>query len=219
VSPTRARIAGAAIVTPEEAHHEIPKSGHRWIDISVAGCALVVSVTSLFVAMRHGRSMERMAEANAKLVQANSWPVLQRYQSDTGPVPGSKVYSLNVVNNGVGPAKVEAVEVTWKGQPVASVRELVRLCCENGSEANEPEFETSTLMGSVLRAAEVRKIVEFPEDELHDALRGRLHLAMREIRWNVCYCSVFDECWVSNLANLHPDSVKECPVPKLPFRG
>jgi len=63
---------------PEQTHEEIRKTGHRWIDISAAGCALVVSITSLFVAIHHGQSMERMAEANARLVEANSWPLLQR---------------------------------------------------------------------------------------------------------------------------------------------
>jgi hypothetical protein len=206
-------------MTPEEPHAEIPKSGHRWIDISVAACALIVSVTSLFVAMRHGRSMDRMAEANAKLVQANSWPVLQRYQSDVGPEPGERVYSLNVVNNGVGPAKVESVEVFWKGQPVRSAGELVRLCCNNGQDMRDPAFETSTLMGSVLRAGEVRKIIAFPEDEQHNALKGYLRLSLRDVQWKVCYCSVFDECWMSDLATLRPDSVQACPVPKTPFAG
>lgn len=88
-------------MTPAESHHEIRKTGHRWIDISVAACALTVSITSLFVAVRHGRSMERMAEANARLVQANSWPLLQRYHSDVGE-QGAPVFSLDVANNGVG---------------------------------------------------------------------------------------------------------------------
>jgi hypothetical protein len=206
-------------MTPEESHSEIPKSGHRWIDICVAACALIVSVTSLFVAIRHGRSMERMAEANARLVQANSWPVLQRYQSDVGPEPGTRVYSLNVVNNGVGPAKVESVEVFWKGRPVKSARELVQLCCNNGEPLTDPAFETSTLMGSVLRAGEVRKILDFPEDELHEGLKGRLRLSRQDVEWRVCYCSVFDECWISDLATLHPATVKACPVPRVPFAG
>src|ERR1700691_6685808 len=103
-------------MTPEESHHEIRRTGHRWIDISVAACALTVSITSLFVAIRHGRSMDRMAEANARLVQANSWPLLQRYQSDVN-AQGERVFTLDIVNNGVGPAKVESLEVSWKGQP------------------------------------------------------------------------------------------------------
>ena len=203
-------------MTPEEPHHEIPKIGHRWIDISAAFCALVVSITSLFVAIRHGQSMERMAEANAKLVQANSWPLLQRFQSDEGP-DGTRVYSLYVINNGVGPAKVESVEVAWKGQPVHGAHELLRLCCNRGQDPAAPRVETSGLMGSVLRAGEIRRMLEFPEDAPHAALTDRLSVSLNDIQWKVCYCSVFDECWVSDLETMHPQSVKECPTPKVPF--
>ena len=206
-------------MTPEESHHEIRRTGHRWIDISVAACALTVSVTSLFVAIRHGRSMDRMAEANARLVQANSWPLLQRYQSDLG-AQGARVYSLDVVNNGVGPAKVESVEVFWKGRPVRNPRELLELCCLKGKAVDDkPPFETSGLMGSVLRAGEVRPIVQFAEDPQHEQLTDGLHISLRDITWNTCYCSVFDECWLGDLQTLHPPTVQQCPVPKVPFGG
>jgi hypothetical protein len=60
---------------PEQNHDKIRQMGHRWIDISAGGCALVVSMTSLFVAIPPGQSMERMAEAKARLVEANSYAV------------------------------------------------------------------------------------------------------------------------------------------------
>jgi hypothetical protein len=208
------------MLPPEESHTEIPKSGHRWVDMSVAACALIVSITSLFVAIRHGRSMEKMAEENARLVQANSWPVLQRYQSDIGQPPNEHAFTLYVVNNGVGPAKVESVEVAWKGQPVRNPRELLELCCVKARDpAEEHGVEVSGLMGSVLRAGEMRKILEFPEDPEHAAMTDRLRVSLHDITWRACYCSVFDECWVSNLETLHPQSVKECFVPKVPFGG
>ena len=50
---------------PEVERAEAHKTGHKWIDITVALCALVVSGVSLFVAVMHGRTMERMAEALA----------------------------------------------------------------------------------------------------------------------------------------------------------
>jgi hypothetical protein len=203
-------------MTPEQSHEELHKTGHRWIDISVAGCALVVSVTSLFVAIRHGHSMERMAEANARLVQANSWPLVQRFQSD-GEWQGPRVFSLYVTNLGVGPAKVESVEVLWKGQPVKSAHELEVLCCNNHPEV--AGVETSGLMGTVLRAGEVRRIVTFPEDAEHESLTRNLRVSLSDISWKVCYCSVFDECWLSDLQTMHPPTVKECPAPEVPFRG
>lgn len=203
-------------MTPEEPHLEIQKIGHRWIDLSAAACALVVSVTSLFVAIRHGKAMERMAEANAKLVQANSWPLLQRFQSDDAP-DGSHVYSLFVINNGVGPAKVEQVEVSWKGQPVRTARELLRLCCANGQDVSEPAVETSGLMGSVLRAGEIRRVIEFPEDAVHGNLTQGMKVSLKDIEWRACYCSVFDECWLSDLKTMNPQAVRQCPPAKVPF--
>jgi hypothetical protein len=203
-------------MTPESGHEEIHKTGHRWIDISVAACALIVSVTSLFVAIRHGHSMDRMAEANARLVQANSWPLLQRYQSDGDP-HGPRVFSIVVWNNGVGPAKVESVEVSWKGHPVHNPRELEQMCCLLDRAASAPGIETNSLMGSVLRAGEVRSILSFPEDAEHEALTKGLRISLADITWKACYCSVFDECWVSDLKTMHPPAVKECPVPTDPF--
>jgi hypothetical protein len=121
-------------MTPEnEAVAEIRKIGHRWVDLSVAVCALVVSMTSLWVAVRHGHPMERMADANARLVSANSYPLLQHFQSSAADlqsaldgIPGQLVASLNVINSGVGPAKVETLEIFWNGRSVRSVRELLQ---------------------------------------------------------------------------------------------
>jgi hypothetical protein len=204
-------------MTPEQSHEEIHRTGHRWIDLSVAGCALIVSVTSLSVAIRHGHSMERMAEANSRLVQANSWPLLQRFQSD-GEWDGPRVFSLEVVNLGVGPAKVESVEVHWKGQPVRNPRELETLCC-GAKFVDNPGVQTSGLMGTVLRAGEVRRIITFPEDAEHQELTHSLSISLGDIAWKVCYCSVFDECWLSDMRTMHPPTVKECPPPGVPFEG
>ena len=34
---------------------------------------------------------------------------------------------------------------------------------------------------------------------------------------SACYCSVFDECWVTHLTNLQAEPVKQCPIPAVPF--
>jgi hypothetical protein len=149
-------------------------------------------------------------------VQANSWPLLQRYQSDGDP-HGPRVFSLVVWNNGVGPAKVESVEVFWKGRPVHNPRELEEMCCQRDRAASVPGVETNSLMGSVLRAGEVRSILSFPEDAEHERLTEGLRISLADIAWKACYCSVFDECWMSDLKTMHPPGVKECPVPKVPF--
>jgi hypothetical protein len=80
-------------VTPEiETGSEIHRTAHRWIDISVALCALVVSITSLGIAVHHGRTM-------ARLVAANSWPILDFTSSRRDP-QAEYIISLNVSNKG-----------------------------------------------------------------------------------------------------------------------
>jgi len=95
----------------EPGHHAHPHgTGHRWLDLSLAASAMCVSLVSLVVAIHHGRTMERMAEANARLVAANSWPFLGYSTGNVGPDGRNKI-DLKVVNDGVGPAKIESFEI------------------------------------------------------------------------------------------------------------
>src|ERR1700704_6133355 len=67
----------AMIDAPEAPHQHHPAhTGRRWLDISLALSAMFVSVVSLIVAVEHGHTMERMADANTKMVEANSWPFI-----------------------------------------------------------------------------------------------------------------------------------------------
>jgi hypothetical protein len=210
-------------MTPEiETHHEIHKTHHSRLDIAIALCAIVLSITSLAVAILHGRTMERMADANARLVAANSWPLLQRYNSNLAS-DGARVSSLNVVNSGVGPAKVETLELLWKGSSMRTAAELLEACCQlkdAASDAKQGRFdglETSSLQGMVLRAGENRRLIELPHSKSNADAVAAFDRALTDVAMRVCYCSVFDECWQSDLRQLHPEGVKQCAVPKVMF--
>lgn len=208
-------------MTPEShTHTEIHHTGHRWLDISVAACAVVVSITSLAVAIMHGRTMERMADANARLVSANSWPLLQRYYSDNG-ADGERVTSMVVVNGGVGPAKIEAFELFWKGRAMHDARELIEACClaaTPGSGTSAPlPLEVSSVQNMILRAGDRIRAYQLAQTPPTDALANRLRAAHADITMRACYCSVFDECWVSDLRTLRPERVARCAAPAVPF--
>jgi uncharacterized membrane protein YhfC len=53
----------------DEARALAHKTGHAWVDLIIAFSAITISVISLFVAITHGRTEEKM-------VAANSWPFL-----------------------------------------------------------------------------------------------------------------------------------------------
>jgi len=217
-------------MTPEShTHAEVHRTGHRWLDMIVAGCALLVSVTSLVVAIFHGRTMERMADANARLVAANSWPLLQRYWSDRGR-DGGPATALVVANGGVGPAKIEAFELFWKGRPMHNPSELIEACClaveapdatssgtQRGPGGAVPPLGTDSVQGIILRAGTTLRPYEIVESPVTEAVVTRLRATKADVTLRACYCSVFDECWVSDLRTLQPARVRRCEAPKVPF--
>jgi hypothetical protein len=116
-------------VTPEaEIHHTHRATGRRWLDMVLALSAMTVSVVSLIVAVGHGRTMERMAEANSRLVAANSWPFLQYRTDNVGPNETQRI-ALLIENVGIGPARTETFEVWWHDQPMPTPTALLRACC------------------------------------------------------------------------------------------
>ena len=89
------------LVIPEtELVPEIRKTGHRLADLAVAFSALFVSLCSLGIALHHGRTMQR-------LIEANSRPFIQFTTSNGHPAPDSplgQAFSVLISNPGAGAA-------------------------------------------------------------------------------------------------------------------
>jgi hypothetical protein len=225
---------------PEHFH----PTGPRLRDMVLPVCALFVSVVSLTVAVLHGQAMEKMAEANARLVEANSWPFLQFVTSNHDD-SGDLVISLGVHNAGVGPAKIESFEVLWQGQPVRNNVELLERCCgldraalktdrsmspDGASERAvaaaqkasrstiATDFVTASTTG-VMEAHQQSNFLVLPLTAKTAPVWARLNTARFQVETRACYCSVFDECWLTNLRTLRPAKAKSCTVPKVPFGG
>lgn len=199
------------------AHAHAHKTGHSWVDISVAFCALFVSVVSLAVAILHGRTMEQMAEANARLVSANSWPFLAG-SVGTDTDSGEPKIHMRVDNNGVGPAKIESAQLVWRGVAYRTDEDFLKACCGFGPASARPDSDL--LMNEVLHAGGKDAYLEFKRS-YDPAVFDKLQRAMlsRDFQLIVCYCSIFDECWASDLTTLSltPSRVKSCERPKVPF--
>ena len=216
-------------MTPEiETHTKLHRTGHHWLDISLALSAIFISVTSLAVAIHHGRTMERMAEENARLVAASSWPYIQFIRSNAllpsnligpaRPTQGESFTSWSIVNAGVGPAKIESAELFWEGRPVHSMRELVEACCGLHESSSDDGMTTSNLQGIVLRAGDTLPLLLMKRTPENESVWSRVNdLEMSRVKFRICYCSVFDECWITDLRTLHPEHVQQCPVTKEPF--
>lgn len=198
--------------TPHVAH----STGTRWLDLTLALCAMFVSIVSLAVAVHHGKAMDR-------LVSANSWPLLM-YGTDNLDAQGNRRISLKVENDGVGPARVQTFEVWWQGQPVSTAPELLRRCCMSDAKtaldsatARSLDLVIGQVSSRVIRAGESETFLGLELKEANADIWHRLDVARLQLKMRTCYCSVFDECWQTDLEQTSAKRISSCPAAKVPF--
>jgi hypothetical protein len=202
----------AVLEEPEvHSHHHGSHSGHRWFDITASVCAMVVSFASLYLAIHHGHVMTEMAEANARMVTATSWPRVSFSTSNVDSTGQTPQIRLTLTNKGIGPARIEGMELSYDGKPVAGAEALLNACCSNDKGAALQRW-ISSANGEILRPGEEKNFLRF--NKVADAQQwARLADLPAKIAVKVCYCSVFDECWVTQSSTQKlAERVRACPT-------
>ena len=174
------------------------KTGHSHVDLILGSLAVLMSIVSIFIAVHHGQTME-------KLVEANSWPNISY---NTGnELPGQpQTITLSVRNTGVGPARIDSFEVFYEDKPVANFAQLLAACCD----AKSRNFSVSLVRDEVLPARDDIDFATFAAAQTTPAIWQALNLKRFGVRVRVCYCSVFDECWVKDSRVPRPARVEQC---------
>lgn len=195
-----------------EVHHPHARHGAlpRWLELGIAMTALVTSVSSIVIAVHHGKIME-------KLVQANSLPYVQGGVSNVTP-EGVQVLSLDLLNRGVGPAHEQSLRVKADGRYVKSVEELLAASLppdqlaevEKARKAQILRISGNNVRHRFIPGGEqqlVFRVAKTPENARYWEL---LNAAWSKWDIEYCYCSVFDECWQVLGIFAEPEPVKEC---------
>jgi hypothetical protein len=166
----------------------------RWLEWTTAISALVISVCSIGVAVYN-------TNIESKLLKANSYPHLFGGVSDVNPNGADRI-SLDLVNNGVGPASEHSLKVKIKDRYVTDVKDLVRTVIgpAEGDKAAELLKDYHNGVRTRFIAAKDSQFV-FRIDKTPQNARYWDLLAASQDRneWQIeyCYCSVFDECWAA----------------------
>jgi hypothetical protein len=190
----------------EHLHHH---TGRPWWDLILGVCAVSISLVSIFLAIQNGKAMEQ-------LVQTNSWPFIRMTYS-TSNLDGTPHNHVNIANKGVGPASIESLEILLDGKPMNSPRTLLNAMLNRTTVAPHPRILESSVVHDVLTAKEQVTVVDFNPEELSTEDNAAIKTAFSNLEFRVCYCSVFDECWVADSSKARPARVKTCPVPAVPF--
>jgi hypothetical protein len=195
---------------PDVEHHHHHHTGHRWLDVTLGVSAVFISLMSLLLAIQHGNAMEKM-------VEVTSWPYVMAEYSNAN-ADGSPRFAMWVINKGVGPAKIESIEIFYDGVAQPGAKQLVRAMLKIDDPNRKIGHISSGVVASVLSAREQVNLFDILPGQLSPEEYLALHRESVKLEARVCYCSVFDECWMKDEHKRRtPESVKACPVPKTMF--
>jgi hypothetical protein len=175
--------------------------GRHWFEIILSVAALVTSGVSVFIAVQHGRVMDKM-------LQANSLPFLTVFSGDY--VNGSYVSHLTLRNEGVGPARLMSFRVALDGKKLHTMQDFLDICCNKQLPANG--LATSNAYERFIPARGESEIFEYRRQGDADPVWDKFDQARARLHYDICYCSVFDECysWIAFAATA--ERVASCPV-------
>ena len=159
----------------------------------VALSAILLSICGLFIAI-YEASLIRQSQ------KASVWPHVQ-----VGVSMMQEGITLHVQNSGVGPARILAGAVWYKGEIQKDWNDLLGNIL--GEKSGSVGFNLSLINGTVFPvSSEPKTIFELTMDgngadpEVIDQLRQAI--LSGEVDVTVCYSSVFDECWTSSLQDV-----------------
>ena len=151
-------------------------------EMLVALSALVVAVTALVVSILQAQIMREEQHVSV-------WPSLSM-GVDISTAGG--VFEISAQNKGIGPGIVRDFQLEVDGETVTSWEEFERAVA--AQLPNTPSARNQrSLTGEVLLPGEDRRVYGSAGEESFTLLMSGLG----RIRMTLCYCSVYDRCWLS----------------------
>ncbi|MEL8055598.1 MAG: hypothetical protein AAGK66_05560 [Pseudomonadota bacterium] len=188
------------------------------IQMIPAVVGIFIAIVALFAALNE-------SDAVRKQQQAAVWPHLQVDRSNTSTDQNVGL-SLTVRNRGIGPARVRAASVSLDGEMLMSWDDLfsrLNPISERSYPRTDSRVGSSVLVPSddvVVISLNTDVYAQYDLASLNDVATREdtetLILSLRSafsedrVTMELCYCSVFDDCWhVSNI-DRDPKPVQNC---------
>ena len=191
-----------------ESHSHAHTTGRPWLDLTLAGSAIFISIVSVIISIHHGHTMEQLVAANEKQVKASTLPIL-RFSS--GNMQNhERIIHFELRNGGTGPAIIEWLRLKWDGQPALGLRDLLDRCCGAPGSHQTLSLYVDIASGQTLPAGQSQSVFAVRAADVPTDLFQRLNLDARfKVEAEACYCSVLEECWTTDFTT-QPKDVKSC---------
>ena len=178
------------------------------LDFVVAFCALLISTVAAVASVYQTHVIARQFSATV-------WPYVS---FDTTNSPA--LLELDIRNDGLGPAIVRSVKLTWDGKPQPSLEALVatvnagaprglaRIRALMQAGANLRLTTSTPAAGLVIPANAQHIVIRMEGAPLVQYLRP----SIRRLGLSLCYCSLTGSCWTQSFGNsaAEPSSVRTC---------
>lgn len=160
------------------------------VEMLVATLAIVVSLAALFVSVLEVNVMRSEVQLMRAQERAAVWPYVELTISYN-----SSGFAVEVINKGTGPALIRQVAVfDDAGLHYAGWPQIIDSILGQGHGIDWSNYLTSPLARSVLSPQEEMTAFRYPTDAWTEKART-LAKGMEALTWQVCYCSVLEDCW------------------------
>jgi hypothetical protein len=195
------------IEAPEPPHHH-PHAGIPWFDLTMGVAILCISVASLLTSLQSEKSMHALVEQNTRLVDAQSTPLLML--DSANETNGQSVLSMTISNVGTGPA-----QIAWYRATNAEGQDFSGNAIQQRVGTLDPKSEVGTqhIGSTLMRSGDERTIFSWPKPVNNPAALAewdKVNSARFHLHASACYCSIFDECKITEFGSSHPRPVESC---------
>jgi hypothetical protein len=174
--------------------------------------ALIFSLLALVTAIYQTRLMQSQTELMQTQSRASVWPYVSIGENDTR-TEGKEAFTWRVDNNGVGPAKINSVVVMLDDKPYKNWNDIFHTLLPE-----EKTFRSSqTSINGVVLPPSLNRETTIELIKLETPSFAKAFLTAQEkkrFQMEICYCSVYDECWTTRIS-----SARATPVPRCETEG
>jgi len=187
-----------------------PKLGIR-SDTLLSLSAMLAALAAVVVAVMQTQIMREEAELEREHSRLSVMPSIMLLYSNGTSEGGTRFFSLNIQNLGLGPAVIEDFSITYKGERMRDHRSWVHAVAEDAKEKGllSSDYGIQNSFAGSGRVVPVEKTLN-PIRVDHDQLAVLLQEASAETEFSLCVCSFYGDCQRVDGLAARPVSVKTC---------
>jgi hypothetical protein len=185
------------------------------LNLTLALCAVLISVASFYATYLQ-------ASAAEKQVKAMTLPLLQYSTGNVDAETNEPVITFSLTNGGVGPAIIKTVTYKYNDNVSTDFFDYLRACCfkewkelnthpRKSTDLSQGGYVTSSTHNVVVPAQDKVEFYKLYKGELSETLWSKLNIERRSLKVEVCYCSLLDECYLSEEKGI-VKPVNACPI-------